>query len=143
MIDMSNTCLRVAVGLGLLLSAVGCTSTGDSVSQRDTLYGTQDQLWLAAQAAIRDMGGRIVSASRDSGIVVGQLDLEGNRIKLDISLSGAPGSSATSDGGDFIDISAHASLWDTEDAGPQWTDPLRRIVDEFMALVTQNSSPRR
>jgi hypothetical protein len=75
MSDMSIPRLRTAPGLLLLLSALACTSSGESVSQRDSLYGTQDQLWVAAQAAIRDMGGRIVSASQGSGIIVGQLEL--------------------------------------------------------------------
>jgi hypothetical protein len=131
------------VGLGLILFGAGCASSGDSVSRRDTLYGTQDQLWLAAQGAIQDMGGRIVTANRESGIIVGALDIEGNRVKLDVTLTRSSGGTPSAEGGEFIDIGAHASLWGGEDVDPQWRAQLERIVDEFMHLVSRRTAPRR
>jgi hypothetical protein len=143
MSDMRTRSIARVVGLGLVLLGAGCASSGDSVSRRDTLYGTQDQLWLAAQGAIQDMGGQVVTANREAGIIVGALDVEGNRVKLDVTLSRSSGGSPPAEGGEFIDIGAHASLWGNDDVEPQWSDRLKRIVDEFMHLVSRRTAPGR
>jgi hypothetical protein len=88
------------------------------------------------------MGGRIISSNREAGIVVGRLDVEGAAVQLDVSLSRAPGTTASAVEGEFVDVAAHASLVDVEDPDERWVEQLRRIVDDYMSLLARRTGPR-
>ncbi len=134
---------RLAGFAALLLTAAGCASSTGGALARDTFYGTQVSLCLAAQSAIRDLGGRVTTSDCDSGILAGRLDVEGTFIQLDVTLIRSPGGDRSQSSGEYIDVSARASVVGLEDPDPAWSDRLRRILDEYMTLVRQRSATRR
>ena len=125
----------VAVSIAVALSLSCATgSIGTSVS----LWGDQDQLWLAAQRAIREMGGRIVHADRATGTVAGRLDVEGTPIDLNVSITGSPAPESTADGP--WDITVRASVVGDTAPGEEWQRRLEFLSDELMDRITAAST---
>jgi hypothetical protein len=96
--------LAIVVTLAL---SVSCASTS-SVGTTTTVYADKTQLWLAAQRAIREMGGKIVHADEASGTVAGRIDVEGTPIDLSASIWGSPATAGATV--DYYDVEVRASL---------------------------------
>ena len=128
--------LATVVVLGL---ALACASSG-SVGTTGTVYADRTQLWLAAQTAIREMGGRIVHADEASGTVAGRLDVEGTPIDLSVSLWGSPASEAATV--DYFDVDAHAALAGGGDVSEEWQRRLKFLADELLERITAASPGR-
>jgi hypothetical protein len=134
--------LLAAAALVVALPLSSCASSSAAgISSRDTLYGTPTELCLAAQSAVRDLAGRLVMADCEAGVVVARVDIEGSQVQLDVSLIRSPGGDRDPRQGEYMDLSARASLPGLEDPGPQWDDRLRRIVDRYMAAVQARTGP--
>ena len=128
--------LALAAALALSLS---CASSG-SVGTTATLYADRTELWLAAQTAIREMGGRIVHADKNSGTVAGRIDVEGTPIDLSVRIWGSPASAAASV--DSFDVDVRASL--TGDPAPdeEWQRRLKFLADELLQRISAAASGR-
>jgi hypothetical protein len=138
-VNLVTNC-RAAFLIVLLLS-LACTSSGTAVSDRTSVYGSYELIWLAAQGAAQDMGGRIVHASSQSGSLAAHLDAEGNTVRLDVTLSKSPGTEGNED--HPVDVSAHASLVGIDDLDPGLREQLERIVEEYLRFLEQRAQPRR
>jgi hypothetical protein len=121
--------LPAAVVLALALS---CASSG-SVGSSGSLYAEKTQLWLAAQRAIRDMGGRIVHSHEASGTVAGRLDVEGTPVDLNVTISGSPAPGSPLQGP--WDVTAHASLAGDPAPDEEWQRRLKFLADELMERI--------
>jgi hypothetical protein len=128
--------LAIVVVLGL---ALACASSG-SVGTTSTVYADRTQLWLAAQTAIREMGGLVVHADEASGTVAGRLDVEGTPIDLSVSLWGSPASEAVTV--DYFDVDAHAALAGGGDVSEEWQRRLRYLADELMDRISAAATGR-
>jgi len=125
----------------LLLLCLACASSGTAVSDRTSVYGSYELIWLAAQSAVQDMGGRIVHAGSQSGSIAANLDAEGNTVRLDVTLSKSPGTEGNDDYP--VDVSAHASLIGIDDLDPGLREQLERIVEEYLRFLEQRARTRR
>lgn len=128
--------LVTAVVLALSLS---CASSG-SVRATASLYAEKTQLWLTAQRAIRDMGGRIVHADEATGTVAGRLDVEGTPVDLNVNISGSPASEPATV--DYFDVDVRASLVGDPAPDEEWQRRLRFLADELLERISA-ASPRR
>ena len=125
--------MRALALLVALAVSVSCASSS-SVGTTTTVYADKTQLWLAAQRAIRDMGGKIVRADEASGTVAGRLDVEGTPIDLSVSLWGSPASEAATV--DYFDVDAHAALAGGGDVSEEWQRRLKFLADELLQRVS-------
>jgi hypothetical protein len=125
---------------GLAILAASCTTAG-GVSRRAEYYGTRYEVCIAAQSAIKDLGGRVIIANCEAGSITGRLDVEGATVQLDVTLDRTPGGGPNA-AGEYIELSAHASLIDMEEPGQRWLDQLDRIVDRYLDLVRQRTGRR-
>jgi len=132
---------RVAVSGLLLVAACACSSSG-GVSRQTTVGGTFDALWLAAQGAMADMGGRVVSSSKQAGSLVGRIDVEGSGVQLDVSLTKDPSADLGAGIRGSVNISAFASLIGVEDPDTAWQERIDRIVEQYLELVERRAPKR-
>ncbi|HOC44051.1 MAG TPA: hypothetical protein PKJ99_13625 [Thermoanaerobaculales bacterium] len=121
--------LAVVAALGLAISCASSASVGTTA----TFYADSSQLWLAAQAAIREMGGRIVHADRANGTVAGRLDVEGTPIDLSISIWGSPASERTAV--DYYDVDVRASLASGAAPDEEWQRRLKYVEGELVERI--------
>jgi len=126
--------LALVVALAL---SVSCASTG-SVGMTTTVYADTTQLWLAAQRAIREMGGKIVHADEASGTVAGRIDVEGTPIDLSVSIWGSPAAEHTAV--DYYDVDVRASLVGDSEPSEEWQRRLKFLADELMERITAGAS---
>lgn len=126
--------IAAAVVLSLSLS---CASSG-SVGATASLYAEKTQLWLAAQRAIRDMGGRIVRADEAVGTVAGRLDVEGTPVDLNVNISGSPAPESPLEGP--WDVTAYASLAGDPAPNEEWQRRLKFLADELMDRIMAGAS---
>ena len=122
----------LALVIALALS-VSCASTS-SVGTTTTVYADTTQLWLAAQRAIREMGGKIVRADEASSTVAGRIDVEGTPIDLSVSLWGSPASEATTV--DYYDVNVRASLVGDSAPSEEWQRRLKFLADELSERIS-------
>jgi hypothetical protein len=127
---------------GAVMAVVACMSAG-GVGRRAVYTGTRYEVCIAAQAAVKDLGGRVITANCETGTIVGRLDAEGTAVRLDVSMDQNPtaGRSATA-GAPPIDLAVHASLIGMDEPGKRWLDQLGRIVDHYLELVRQRLGHR-
>jgi len=113
------------------------------VGRRAVYTGSRYEVCIAAQAAVKDLGGRVITANCETGTIVGRLDAEGTPVRLDIAMDQNPtaGRSATS-GAPPIDLAVHASLVGMDEPGKRWLDQLGRIADHYLELVRQRLGRR-
>jgi len=128
----------IVAALALAVS-LSCASSG-SVGATASLYAEKTQLWLAAQRAIRDMGGRIVHADEATGTVAGRLDVEGTPVDLNVTISGSPASEPAIV--DYFDVDVRASLVGDPAPDAEWQRRLRFLADELLERISA-ASPRR
>ena len=129
--------LAIVVTLAL---SVSCASTS-SVGTTTTVYADKTQLWLAAQVAIRDMGGRIVHADQTTGTVAGRLQVEGTPIDLNVSIAGSPAPESPLEGP--WDVTARASLVGDSAPDEEWQRRLKFLTDELIErILAAASTPR-
>jgi len=127
---------RLAAAL-VLLACLGCASS-QSVGQTTTIYTEKDRLWLAAQSAIQDIGGRIVISNRSTGTVVGRLEVEGTPIDLTVGISGSPAPGATLLG--YWDVNVRGSLVGESEPGEEWQRRLRYFEDQVIERVNLSAA---
>jgi hypothetical protein len=123
-----------------LALSVSCASSS-SIGTTTTVYADKTQLWLAAQRAIRDMGGKIVRADESSGTVAGRIDVEGTPIDLSVSIWGSPASAAATV--DYYDVDVRASLVGDPAPNEEWQRRLKFLADELMDRISAASPGRR
>ena len=129
--------LALVVALALSVSCASSSSIGTTT----TVYADKTQLWLAAQRAIRDMGGKIVRADESSGTVAGRIDVEGTPIDLSVSIWGSPASAAATV--DYYDVDVRASLVGDPAPNEEWQRRLKFLADELMDRISAASPGRR
>jgi len=126
--------MRSLITIACLAVALGCSSSG-SVGTRDTTLANYDVLFMAAQSAVTEMGGRIVMADLTSGVVVGRLDFEGSPVQLSVSLIRTPSSGEGPRSTEYIDISASAAVHGEDDPDEAWKKRLLEIEGEYIQIV--------
>ena len=122
----------ISLVVALALS-VSCAST-NSVGTTTTVYADTTQLWLAAQRAIREMGGKIVHADEASGTVAGRIDVEGTPIDLSASIWGSPATAGATV--DYYDVDVRASLVGDSAPSEEWQRRLKFLADELLQRVS-------
>lgn len=127
---------QIVAALALSVS-LSCASSG-SVGATASLYAEKTQLWLTAQRAIRDMGGRIVHADEATGTVAGRLDVEGTPVDLNVNISGSPASEPANV--DYFDVDVRASLVGDPAPDEEWQRRLRFLADELMDRIMAGAS---
>jgi len=128
--------LALVVALALSVSCASSSSVGTTT----TVYADKTQLWLAAQRAIRDMGGKIVRADEASGTVAGRIDVEGTPIDLSVSIWGSP--AAEHAAVDYYDVDVRASLVGDPAPTEEWQRRLKFLADELMDRISAASPGR-
>lgn len=128
----------IVTGLVLAVS-LSCASSG-SVGTTATIYTEKTQLWLAAQRAIRDMGGKIAHADEATGTVAGRIDVEGTPIDLSVSIWGSPASEPANV--DYFDVDVRASLVGDPAPDQEWQRRLKFLANELLERISA-ASPRR
>jgi hypothetical protein len=123
--------MRLAAAVGML-ACFGC-ATSQSVGQSATVYSERDVLFMAAQSAIHDLGGRIVVADRSMGTVVGRMDVEGTPIDLTVSISGSPAPGSASGG--YWDVNVRGSLVNESEPDENWQRRLRYFEEQVMDRI--------
>ena len=73
----------------LLVVSLACSTSG-SLGQSANYYTEEQQLWMAVQTVIQDLGGRIIMANKDAQTAVGRFDFEGTPVDLSVDISGSP-----------------------------------------------------
>jgi hypothetical protein len=116
----------------LLIASLACSSAG-SLGQSRTFGADRGLMWYALQDAIIAMGGRIVTANRSVGTVVGRFSVEGTPVELNVQYRGSP----SPDAGrfDYFDVSAAASLVGDRDPTEEWRSQLRWFEEEYMRVL--------
>jgi hypothetical protein len=127
---------QIVAALALAVS-LSCASS-ESVGTTASLYAEKTQLWLAAQRAIRDMGGKIVHADEATGTVAGRLDVEGTPVDLNVTISGSPASEPANV--DYFDVDVRASLVGDPAPDEEWQRRLEFLSDELMDRITAGAS---
>jgi hypothetical protein len=128
----------IVVALAIAVS-LSCASSG-SVGATASLYAEKTRIWLAAQRAIRAMGGRIVHADEATGTVAGRLDVEGTPVDLNVTISGSPASEPAI--ADYFDVDVRASLAGDPAPDEEWQRRLRFLADELLARIRTGSPER-
>jgi hypothetical protein len=123
-----------------ILICISCASSGTGVSDRVTVYGSPELIWLAAQSAAQAMGGRIVQANRSTGAVVVDLDAEGNTVRLDVTIFKSPGFEHNDDYP--VDVSVLASFIGIDEPDPGLRETLERILEEYVRNLEQSARRR-
>jgi hypothetical protein len=131
--------VRVFVAGLVLTVSMSCASSG-SVGATASLSAGKTQLWLAAQRAIRDMGGRIVHADEATGTVAGRLDVEGTPVDLNVTISGSPAPGSPLEGP--WDVTTRASLAGDPAPDEEWQRRLRFLADELLQRISAASPGR-
>ena len=126
--------LALVVALALSVSCASSSSVGTTA----TVYADKTQLWLAAQRAIREMGGKIVHADEASGTVAGRIDVEGTPIDLSVSIWGSPATAGATV--DYYDVDVRASLVGDSEPSEEWQRRLKFLADELMDRITAGAS---
>lgn len=121
-----------------LLACLGCATSG-SIGQSATVYAEKDRLWLAAQSAIQDIGGRIVMSNRTAGTVVGRIEVEGTPINLTVSISGSPELGSSTRG--YWDVDVRGSIVGEPEPDEEWQRRLtyfeQQVIDRINAAGFQ------
>jgi len=131
--------VRAIVAALAVAVSLSCASSG-SVGATASLSAGKTQLWLAAQRAIRDMGGRIVHADEATGTVAGRLDVEGTPVDLNVTISGSPAPGSPLEGP--WDVATHASLAGDPAPVEEWQRRLRFLADELLERISAASPGR-
>ena len=131
--------MKAIVAAVVLALSLSCASSG-SVGATASLYAEKTQLWLAAQRAIRDMGGRIVHADEATGTVAGRLDVEGTPVDLNVTISGSPAPGSPLEGP--WDVTTRASLAGDPAPDEEWQRRLRFLADELLQRISAASPGR-
>lgn len=129
--------MRAIAAVALTAVSLSCAGTG-SIGATTSLYAERTQLWLAAQHAIRDMGGRIVHADEATGTVAGRLDVEGTPVDLNVRISGSPAPGSPLEGP--WDVTARASLAGDPAPDEEWQRRLKFLADELLDRIMAGAS---
>jgi len=129
--------MRALAAVAAIAISLSCASS-ESVGTTATVYADKGQLWLAAQAAIKEMGGRIVHADRANGNVAGRLDVEGTPIDVSVSIWGSPASERAAV--DYYDVDVRASLAGGSAPDEQWQRRLKYLEGELMDRIMAGAS---
>jgi hypothetical protein len=76
----------------MLCAAAGCATSDGVPTMRQDCQDRYETVWIAAQTAVTRVGGRVLSANKASGAILGRLDSDvlGTEIELHINLSRMP-----------------------------------------------------
>lgn len=127
---------RLAVSLGLL-ACLGCATT-QTVGQTTTIYADKGRLFLAAQSAIQEMGGRIIMSNRSTGTVVGRLEVEGTPIDLTVDISGSPEPGANNRG--YWDVNVRGALVGESAPDEEWQRRLKYFEDQVIEHINMSAA---
>jgi hypothetical protein len=125
----------------LIVVSLACSTSG-SLGQSTNYYTDEQQLWMAVQTVIQDLGGRIIMANKDAQTAVGRFDFEGTPVDLSVDISGSP----SPDAGQLSDyrVSAAASLVGDREPDEEWKRQLTWLEDQFFdALEPMVQSSRK
>lgn len=128
---------RLALVLLVVLS-LGCASSGSSVGQTEHFYAHKSQLFMEAENAIIELGGRITVSNQAMGVVAGRFDVEGTPVDLNVDIKGSPSPDAGGRAADF-DVTARASLVGEREPDDDWKRQLEWLTDEYMKILSSSS----
>lgn len=123
--------------VAILVLLAACASSG-RVGERQELYGRYEQIYMSALRAVNQMGGRIVTENRSSGVIVGQLDVDtlGGAVRLNITVDRPPtGGDADPRRAEYVTVKVRASEpgGSTDDAEREVE--LQRLEQQYLQLV--------
>jgi hypothetical protein len=115
--------------LGAVIVVSLACSTSGSLGQSANYYTEDQQLWMAVQTVIQDLGGRVILANKGAQTAVGRFDFEGTPVDLSVDISGSP----SPDAGKLSDhrVSAAASLVGDREPDDEWKRQLTWLEDQF------------
>jgi len=124
----------------LLVVSLACASSG-SLGQSTNYHADKQQLWMAVQGAISEIGGRIIVSNQSAGMLAGRFDFEGTPVDLSVNITGSP-SPDVGVVGDHS-VNARASLVGDRDPDEEWKRQLKWLEEQFFeALSPMVQSPR-
>jgi len=121
--------------LAVTLVAFGCATTGSTGAMRMHMQSF-DEVWNAAQAAVSDLGARIVVANRAGGSIQARMPLPeaGGTVDLDIDVRNSSVDVRSNSGADVYVI---ARLDGQIPEDPELAAELRRLEELYLDLVDQ------
>ena len=122
---------RLAAAVALLV-CLGC-ATSQSIGHTTTIYTAKDRLWMAAQSAIHDIGGRIVMSNRTTGTVVGRIEVEGTPVDLTVSISGSPAPGSSTEG--YWDVNVRGALVGESQPDEEWKRRLSYFEEQVIERI--------
>ena len=127
-------CPLVAL-LAVTLVAAGCATTGSTGAMRMYVQSF-DEVWNAAQAAVSDLGARVVFANRAGGAIQARMPLPeaGGTVDLDIDVRRSSVNMSSNSGAD-VNVIARLDGEIPED--PELAAELRRLEELYLDLVDQ------
>lgn len=130
---------KIVLILALSLAA-GCASSNGAPAMRQTCEDTYDTVWVAAQAAVRRVGGAIVDSNRSSGTILGRLTSEvmGAEIDLHITLSRLPDHQP----GTLqpVTVTVRATDPRVAEPSPGRVEDLRTLEERYLRLVGERAA---
>lgn len=132
---MQRLCLAA-----LLTVSLACASSG-SLGQSTNYHADKQQLWMAVQGAISEIGGRIIMSNQSAGTLAGRFDFEGTPVDLSVNITGSPSPDVGVVG--YHSVNARASLVGDRDPDEEWKRQLKWLEEQFFeALSPMVQSPR-
>lgn len=119
----------------MLTVAAGCATSDGIPTMRQDCQGRFETVWIAAQTAVSRVGGRVLSANRASGTILGRLDSDvlGSEIDLNISVTRLPDVQPGTQ--EPLTVSIRASDRRLEEPDAHRIEELRSLEERYLLLV--------
>jgi hypothetical protein len=81
--------LAISLAISLTVCTMACASSTGRSGQWETFGADFDLVWEAAVMAVQDIGARLISTNRQSGVILGRMSLDttGSLVNIDITVS--------------------------------------------------------
>ncbi len=85
--------LREILAISLFCVTCGCASSGGSLEKSLTCDNSSLRMWSVVQAVVSWMGGKVVVAGQNGGMLMATLPIEdlGTQVRLYVEITGSPG----------------------------------------------------
>jgi hypothetical protein len=130
--------MRNAALIVSLCVVAACATSSDGIpTLRQDCEDRYDTIWVAAQTAVSRLGGKVLSANKGSGAILGRLesDVLGSEIDLHINLSRLPDHQI----GTLEPVTVEIKATDTRVEQPDAyrVQELRSLEERYLELVGQ------
>ena len=130
---MSRLCLASMIAFSL-----ACSSSSSTIGTTMHFYANESHLFMAAQRAVTDLGGRIIVANESTGTLVGRFNVEGTPVDLNVGLADLPTSGTKARNAD-IDVTARATLVGDREPDEHWKEQLRWLEEEYLRVLSSSA----